>query len=222
MGLRARAVGYHSRHVERPSPPMTRASLRVGVLGAGTVGTEVIRGLLDRGDSLGAEGCRFEVTGIAVRDVDGARRRGLPDALLTDAPAHVVASPDTDVIVELMGGAEPAQTLIAAALSAGKPVVTANKQVIAHRGPELERISRRTGAALRLEAAVGGGIPVLRPLAEDLAANDVRRVRVVGTDVIESTARVAAGLAIRTCPLTLADLRSGLDPSAGDVPIYPI
>jgi homoserine dehydrogenase len=156
---------------------MTRASLRVGVLGAGTVGTEVIRGLLERGDSLGAEGCRFEVTGIAVRDVDGARRRGLPDALLTDAPAHLVASPDTDVIVELMGGAEPAQTLIAAALAAGKPVVTANKQVVAHRGAELERISRRTGAALRLEAAVGGGIPVLRPLAEDLAANDVRRVR---------------------------------------------
>ena len=64
-----------------------------------------------------------------------------------------------------MGGDEPAHTLIAAALSMGKPVVTANKHVIAHHGPELEAIARRTGAALRFEAAVGGGIPVLGPLA---------------------------------------------------------
>ena len=72
-----------------------------------------------------------------------------------------------------MGGDEPAHTLIAAALSMGKHVVTANKHVIAHHGPELEAIARRTGAALRFEAAVGGGIPVLGPLASDLAANRV-------------------------------------------------
>ena len=76
-----------------------------------------------------------------------------------------------------MGGDEPARTLIAAALGAGKAVVTANKHVIAHHGPELERIARRTDAALRFEAAVGGGIPVLGPLALDLAANRVARVR---------------------------------------------
>ena len=76
-----------------------------------------------------------------------------------------------------MGGDEPAHTLIAAALSMGKSVVTANKHVIAHHGPELETIARRTGAALRFEAAVGGGIPVLGPLATDLAANRVTRVR---------------------------------------------
>jgi homoserine dehydrogenase len=157
---------------------MTRASLRVGVLGAGTVGREVIRALLDDGDRLvSADGCALTLVAVAVRDVDAAASRGIPADLLTDAPAHVVASPDTDVIVELMGGAEPAQTLIAAALSAGKPVVTANKQVIAHRGPELEAASRRTGAALRFEAAVGGGIPILGPLAADLAGNEVRRVR---------------------------------------------
>ena len=76
-----------------------------------------------------------------------------------------------------MGGDEPAHTLIAAALSMGKSVVTANKHVIAHHGPELEAIARRTGAALRFEAAVGGGIPVLGPLAVDLAANRIDRVR---------------------------------------------
>jgi homoserine dehydrogenase len=76
-----------------------------------------------------------------------------------------------------MGGDEPAHTLIAAALSAGKAVVTANKHVIAHHGPALEATARRTGAALRFEAAVGGGIPVLGPLATDLAANRVTAVR---------------------------------------------
>jgi homoserine dehydrogenase len=88
-----------------------------------------------------------------------------------------VADDEIDVIVELMGGEEPAHTLIAAALSMGKHVVSANKHVIAHHGPELEAIARRTGAAFRFEAAVGGGIPVLGPLAGDLAANRVERVR---------------------------------------------
>ena len=96
---------------------------------------------------------------------------------MSDAPAHLVADDEVDVVVELMGGDEPAHTLIAAALSMGKGVVTANKHVIAHHGAELEAIARRTGAALRFEAAVGGGIPVLGPLATDLAANRVERVR---------------------------------------------
>jgi homoserine dehydrogenase len=89
----------------------------------------------------------------------------------------VIADPDIDVVVELMGGLEPARTLIAAALGAGKPVVTANKSVIAHHGPELEAAARRTGAAFRFEAAVAGGIPVLGPLASDLAGNEITRVR---------------------------------------------
>ncbi len=157
---------------------MSRAPLRVAVLGAGTVGREVIRALVERGPELvAADGAPFELVGIAVRDIDRARAAGLPAGLLTDAPAHLVAAPDTDVIVELMGGDEPAHTLIAAALAAGKSVVTANKHVIAHHGPELEATARRTGAALRFEAAVGGGIPVLGPLATELAANRITAVR---------------------------------------------
>jgi homoserine dehydrogenase len=142
------------------------------------VGREVARALLERGPELtAADGAPLVLAGIAVRDVDRARAAGLPAELLTDAPAHLVAAPDTDVVVELMGGAEPARTLIAASLGAGKAVVTANKHVIAHHGSELEALARRSGSSLRFEAAVGGGIPVLGPLAADLAANRVTAVR---------------------------------------------
>jgi len=157
---------------------MTAAPLRVALLGAGTVGAEVARAFAHWADRLAPDGGqRLELVGIAVRDVDAARERGLPADLLTDAPAHLIADPETDVVVELMGGDEPAHTLVAAALAAGKSVVTANKHIIAHHGAELESIARRTAAALRFEAAVGGGIPVLGPLAAELAANEVTEIR---------------------------------------------
>jgi homoserine dehydrogenase len=157
---------------------MTAVPLRVAILGAGNVGREVVRAFVEWPERLQTDGGPgLELVGIAVRDVDAARRRGLPSELLMDAPAHLVADPDTDVIVELMGGDEPAHTLVAAALGAGKSVVTANKHVIAHHGPELEATARRSGTALRFEAAVGGGIPILGPLAAELAANRVTAIR---------------------------------------------
>jgi homoserine dehydrogenase len=157
---------------------MSRASLRVAVLGAGTVGLEVVRAFETVPDRLApADGARLTLVGVAVRELERARERGIPAGLLTDAPAHLVASPEVDAIVELMGGDEPARTLTAAALGAGKPVVTANKHVIAHHGPELEAIARRSGAALRFEAAVAGGTPVLGPLAVELAADRIDAVR---------------------------------------------
>jgi len=150
-----------------------RPPLRVAVLGAGTVGREVVRALQAPG-----EGPRpFELTGVAVRDFGRAQAGGVPLALLTDAPAHLVAAPDNDVVVELLGGEEPARTFIVAALGAGRNVVTANKHVLAHHGPEVEAAARRGGSVLRFEAAVCGGIPVLGPLAHDLAANTFSRVR---------------------------------------------
>jgi homoserine dehydrogenase len=157
---------------------VSRQPLRVGMLGAGTVGRAVIDGLLDHPERLvSADGTKLTLAGIAVRSLDRARDIPLPAGLVTDAPAHLVADPETDVIVELMGGDEPARTLIAAALGAGKAVVTANKHVLAHHGPDLEAIARRTGTAFRFEAAVAGGIPILTTLASDLAANDITRVR---------------------------------------------
>jgi homoserine dehydrogenase len=155
-----------------------RAPLRVAVLGAGSVGREVVRGLLEHGDRLRtADGAALELAGVAVRDVAKAVASGIPAELVTDAPAHLVADPRTDIVVEVMGGDEPARTIVAAALGAGKAVVTANKHVLAHHGPALEAVARRTGAALRFEAAVGGGIPVLGPIAADLAADRIASVR---------------------------------------------
>lgn len=157
---------------------MSRPPLRVAMLGAGTVGGAVVAWVLAHPDRLATtDGSGIAIAGIAVRDLARARSAGIPSDLLTDGPAHLVADPDTDVVVEVMGGDEPARTLIAAALAAGKPVVTANKHVIAHHGPELEAVARRAAIPLRFEAAVAGGIPVLGPLASDLAANDIVRVR---------------------------------------------
>jgi homoserine dehydrogenase len=157
---------------------MSGSPLRVAVLGAGTVGREVVHALLERTAELApADGRALVLTALAVRDVDRAVAAGFPASMVSDAPAHLVADPDVDVIVELMGGDEPAHTLIAAALAMGKSVVTANKHVVAHHGAELEALARRTGGVLRFEAAVGGGIPVLGPLVNDLAANRIERVR---------------------------------------------
>jgi homoserine dehydrogenase len=151
--------------------------LRVAVLGAGTVGREVVAGLLEgRSPGLAPESGAFELVGVAARDLARAADRGIPSTLLTDAPAHLVAGA-TDIIVEVMGGEEPARTLIAAALSAGKAVVTANKYVIARHGPQLEAIARQARAPLRYEAAVMGGTPILRLLAEDLAGTTIESVR---------------------------------------------
>ncbi len=157
---------------------MSRGPLRVAVLGAGTVGREVVRGLCQQPErARAADGSPLVLAGVACRNLIRAREGGIPADLLTDAPAHLVAAADTDVVVELLGGGEPARTLIGAALAAGKPVVTANKHVMAHYGPDLEAVARRAGASLRFEAAVAGGIPILGPLASDLAANQVTRVR---------------------------------------------
>jgi homoserine dehydrogenase len=155
-----------------------RSVLRVAVLGAGTVGSAVVRGFLDRAERLALDhGPRLELAGVATVDPDRARELGVPDAYITDAAAHLATARDTDIVIELIGGQEPARTFVRSALEAGKPVVTANKALLAAHGPELEALSRRTGVPLRFEAAVGGGIPVLGPLAADLAANRVTEVR---------------------------------------------
>jgi homoserine dehydrogenase len=157
---------------------MTAESLCVAMLGAGTVGRAVAEAIRDHPERLlSDDGAVIRLSAIAVRDLDRARAAGIGADLLTDAPAHLVADPETDILVEVMGGDEPARTLVIAALRAGKAVVTANKHVIAHHGPELEAAARSTGAAFRFEAAVAGGIPVLGTLAGDLAANDIGRVR---------------------------------------------
>jgi homoserine dehydrogenase len=152
--------------------------VRIGLLGVGTVGQAVARALIERQDVLSrAAGTTLVLQRAAVRDL--ARPRGLPSDRLTADPASVASAEDVDLVIELLGGQEPARTLIAAALERGRPVVTANKRVLAWHGPELAALAARKGVELRYEAAVGGGIPLIAPLTDDLAANRVLELRAI-------------------------------------------
>ena len=149
--------------------------LRVAVLGAGTVGSQVARILLERADELAARvGARMELVGIAVRDVDAPRDVQLPRQLLTTDAERLVLG--ADIVVELMGGIEPARTLLLQALTSGADVVTANKALLAAHGDELFDTAAQVGAQLYYEAAVAGAIPIIRPLSDSLAGDEVRRI----------------------------------------------
>jgi len=151
--------------------------VRVGLLGCGNVGAAVIRLLDDHGKEIALRaGCRLEVTRVAVRDADRARDVPLDASRFTTDPLEVVEDPEVDVVCELMGGVEPAIDLLLAAFDQGKPVVTANKELIATRGKELFDAADAKGLDLYFEAAVGGGIPLIRPLKESLSGERVRRL----------------------------------------------
>jgi homoserine dehydrogenase len=160
-------------------PHVAQSRLRVAILGVGTVGAEVARGFLRSPDrQIGPAGGRMlELVVIADMNIQGAVDRGMPREIMVADAFEVARRDDVDVVVELLGGDEPARSLIAEALGAGKPVVTANKHVLAHHGLELEAIARAKGVALRYEASVCGGTPVLDTIARGLAANQIRRVR---------------------------------------------
>ena len=158
--------------------PRTQRPLRVALLGLGTVGREVARGLLRRDVHARATDGR-EVRLIAVADRDPSRLEGLDLAGVEclDDGSRLIGDADVDVVVELIGGVEGAGRLVSAALEAGHSVVTANKALLARRGAELEALARDREVALRFEAAVGGGVPVLSPLAADLAADRITSLR---------------------------------------------
>src|SRR5882724_3944007 len=152
--------------------------VRIGLLGVGTVGQAVARALVERQDVLSrAAGAPLVLQRAAVRDL--SRERGIEPALLTGDARSVVQGSDVDLVVELMGGEEPARALIAEALQRKKPVVTANKRVVAWHGPQLAQLAAQRGVELRFEAAVGGGIPLIAPLTDDLAANRVLELRAI-------------------------------------------
>ncbi|WP_162470709.1 homoserine dehydrogenase [Saccharothrix deserti] len=148
--------------------------IKVALLGCGTVGTEVVRLLTDQAADLTARvGAPVEITGIAVRRPH--KHPDVPAELLTTDAEALVAS-DVDVVVEVIGGIEPARTLLLAALRSGKAVVTANKALLAEHSGELFAASDSSGADLYFEAAVAGAIPLLRPLRESLAGDRITRV----------------------------------------------
>jgi homoserine dehydrogenase len=157
--------------------PMNRP-LSIAIAGLGTVGMGVLRLLRDNADIITARAGRpLAVTAVSART--RARDRGIALSGLRwfDDPTALVADPGVDVIVEVIGGAEGvARTLVEAALAAGKPVVTANKALLAIHGAELARLAERSGAPLGFEAAVAGGLPVIKTLREGLAGNRIERV----------------------------------------------
>ena len=149
--------------------------IRVALLGAGSVGSQVARLLLENSDELAARvGAQLVLTGVAVRNLDSKRNADIPKELLTtDAEGLILSS---DIVIELIGGIEPAKTWVKLALSSGSDVITANKALVAAHGPELFDLAEQLGAQLYFEAAVGGAIPIIRPLRESLAGDRVDRV----------------------------------------------
>jgi len=150
--------------------------LRVALLGCGVVGTQVARLLAEQADDLAVRsGARLELAGIAVRRMSHPRP-GVDPALLTTDAVGLATRPDVDIVIEVIGGIEPARSLILAAMESGKSVVTANKVLLAEHGEQVHAASRAFSTDLYYEAAVAGAIPILRPLRESLAGDTVHRV----------------------------------------------
>jgi homoserine dehydrogenase len=154
------------------------STVRVALLGCGVVGTQVARLLTQHADDLAARvGARVELVGVAVRRLGRDRAvTGLAPGLFTTDAEGLVAREDVDVVVEVIGGIEPARTLVLSAMEHGASVVTANKALLAEDGDTLHRAADKHGVDLYYEAAVAGAIPLLRPLRESLAGDTVRRV----------------------------------------------
>ena len=150
-------------------------TLKVALLGCGNVGAQVARILLDDADMLASRaGARLELAGIAVRNLDAPREVELPRGLFTTDAETLVK--DADLVIELMGGIEPARTLILTAMRNGACVVTGNKALVAKDGPTLHEEADKAGVQLSYEAAVAGAIPILRPIRDSLSGDRITRV----------------------------------------------
>ena len=150
-------------------------TIGIGLLGLGTVGAGVAAILATPTGRHPLVG-ELELRRVAVRDLNRPRTVALAAELLSTDPEAVVDDPAVDIVVEVMGGLEPARSLILRAIAAGKPVVTANKAVIARYGEEIAAAAARSGVYVLIEAAVGGGIPIIEPLKQSLGANRIQRV----------------------------------------------
>jgi homoserine dehydrogenase len=157
--------------------PNVRKPLNVALLGCGVVGSQVVRLLREQATDLAARiGAPVQVTGIAVRRLQRQRDATVDRALLTTDALELASRPDIDIVIEVIGGIEPARTLLLTAMKAGKAVVTANKALLAEDGATLHGAARDFCADLYYEAAVAGAIPLLRPLRESLTGDEIHRV----------------------------------------------
>jgi homoserine dehydrogenase len=154
--------------------------ISIGLIGFGTIGTGVVKLLQENGDLIaGRLGAEIRLQRIA--DIDIRKSRGIPvdDALLTTDAADILNDPGIDIVVELMGGYEPARTFILAAMTQGKHVVTANKALLATHGDEIFRSAMRHGVNIGFEASVGGTVPVIKALKESLIANRIQSLSAI-------------------------------------------
>jgi len=147
----------------------------IGLIGLGTVGQGVANIISDPTDRHPLVG-ELELVAIAVRNLQKERDISLPDSILTTNPTEIVNNPNIQIVVEVMGGIEPAKSLIIQAIRAGKSVVTANKAVIARHGEEIANEAKAAGVYVLIEAAVGGGIPIIEPLKQSLGGNQITKV----------------------------------------------
>ena len=153
-----------------------KRELGIGMLGCGVVGSQVARLLTeDSGDFAARSGAKLSLKKIAVRDV-AAKREHVKSDLLTKDADSLVDDPSIDIVIEVMGGIEPARTLILKAIANGKSIITANKALLAKHGAELFEAADKKGVNLYYEAAVGGAIPILRPLRESIVGDHVHRI----------------------------------------------
>ncbi|WP_269615828.1 homoserine dehydrogenase [Prochlorococcus marinus] len=147
----------------------------IGLLGLGTVGqgvANIISQPKDRHPLVG----ELELVSVAVRNLKKKRDISIPDSILTTNPTEIINNPNIQIVVEVMGGIEPAKSLIIQAIRAGKSVVTANKAVIARHGEEISNEAKAAGVYVLIEAAVGGGIPIIEPLKQSLGGNQITKV----------------------------------------------
>jgi homoserine dehydrogenase len=154
--------------------------VRVGLLGLGTVGSGVAEILIRKRADVEREiGLPVRLCRVLVRDPEKRRGFAVDPSLLTSDPADILDSPDINMVVEVMGGVEPAGRYIRRAMESGKQVVTANKELVAKHGPELLALAAERNVDFHYEASVGGGIPLIAPFKQDLAANRIQRVKAI-------------------------------------------
>ncbi len=152
-------------------------TIKIGMLGCGTVGSGVWKILTERQSLLEERtGCRFELRKILVRDLAKRRPCDPPATLLTTNAAEILADPEIDIVVELMGGVSPAISYLTKALEQGKKIVTANKRLLAERGGEIFRLASEREIPIGFEASVAGGIPILRAIREGFVGNRIEEI----------------------------------------------
>jgi len=165
----------HQAHADRDGSG--RPLVRIALLGCGTVGSGVARLLIDPAAAVAVRsGIDFWLEAIAVRSVAKPRSAEIPSELFTEDAARLVEDPQIHVVIECIGGTGVAATLVERALANGKHVVTANKDLLATRGPELRLLASRSGVTIQYEAAVGGAIPIVRTIADSLAGEHILEV----------------------------------------------